>query len=276
MNAPKTIKSYTAAKTEAVISATVELAQALQPYRNDFVLRGGLAEYLLLKGDYCGADDIDLSMKAGAPTDAIYEILTGLGYYQPPSSDPKRVRYVEQRFGITMPKFRVLEKSTITLDFVFEPDGSNLQGEKDAAEYLAGGIAVPLDVSADFVFCSEMEIGPTSKLNVLDLVGLFISKTDRIYPKIFYDIYMLTQYGGGPKQAAQEFKRLNVSDEHRQRINEAINEIANRFRRSSRFSDGRGAYDAAWMIESFDKRIDGKAAVKHVNRFIQLIRDDFV
>ena len=83
---------YDRNQTEASKGALVELALALEFYRNDYVLAGGWVPYFLGRGhiEHCGSIDIDLVLRPSLLLryESIRSLILGLGYY--PTESPFR------------------------------------------------------------------------------------------------------------------------------------------------------------------------------------------
>jgi hypothetical protein len=83
---------YDTNQTEVSRGALVELALALELYRDDFVLVGGWAPYFLTKGytEHCGSVDIDLVLRPSIVVryESIHDVITSLGYE--PTENPFR------------------------------------------------------------------------------------------------------------------------------------------------------------------------------------------
>lgn len=293
---------YSQAQTEAVVAALVEVGQALQPYRDYIVLRGGLAVYLLTKGyyDFCGAHDIDFAVKKRIPNKGktIYEIVTSLGYDNTliPGIQRDAIKKNMEKAGVPIPSNFVLgalskpvispidnKEYTVSLDFQCDSDVKDEDLDHGSLNERAlflelvhalqsqeGCTILPrygLDLA--FVFNSELEIVSNSNnqkttLKVVDLVGSIVGKSCTIC-KTYYDVFALTHYNGGPLQAAESFMHLVESKKISKKHQRMLKEFIQEL--SYNFKEGIGA----WAVKEFDRNQKGNAVVKHMNQFIESV-----
>lgn len=206
---------YDRTRTEISKGALVQLALALETYRDDMVVVGGWAPYFLTLGyfEHCGSIDIDIVLR---PTivvryDRIQEIVVNeLGY----SPADREFRFEKQ---LKDPKGALFR---LELDFLTEPESAQKAGLVKVQNGLDAAL-IP-GCSTVFNFNYEQEVRGTMPdnsqgselIHVADIVGCLTMKGLAIgrrmkLEKDSYDIYAVAGFHkGSPMNAAREFNRL--------------------------------------------------------------------
>lgn len=206
---------YDTNQTEVSRGALVELALALELYKNDFVLVGGWIPYFLTQGytEHCGSIDIDLVLRPSIMVryESIRDLVASLGYE--PTRNPFRFeRELEALDGTSFP---------MHLDFLTEPEAKrHVEPLLDIQEDLQA-VFIP-SCSIVFTF-NYMEIVKgnlpsggegSADIRISDIVGALTMKglalgRPRKLEKDSYDIYIVAGFhGGNPHKAASRFKKL--------------------------------------------------------------------
>ena len=260
------ITQYSEEQTKDTRRALLELGEALTPYYDDIVLIGGWVPYLLTEGEddfhHCGSEDIDLALRICIPNKGktIRQIIETLGY--------KQVQEFPHRF--CKKKETSGRDNKIQLDFLCEGDKKShltVQEDLKAAPFPLIGIA--------FYFNSEREIRDadgaiTASLKVADLVGSLVMKSDYDYEKenkYLYDVFALTWYKGGPKEAAECFKQIvmnkkankSISEETIEQVKKGVQRIYNTFTRA----------DGAHWVHMFDEQYEYDDVLTRMNLFLE-------
>lgn len=206
---------YDTNQTEVSRGALVELALALELYKDDFVLVGGWVPYFLTQGyiEHCGSIDIDLVLRPSIMVryESIRHIVTSLGYE--PTRNPFRFeRELKTLEGTAFP---------MHLDFLTEPD---------AKRYVAALLNVQEDLQAVFIpGCSivltynyaetvkgslpsggegSADIRTSDIVGALTMKGLALGRARKL-EKDSYDIYAVAGFhDGNPRNAASRFRKL--------------------------------------------------------------------
>lgn len=252
--------------TETSKGALVELCRALRQYRSEMVLAGGWAPYFLVKDffDHCGSVDIDFVLRPRIVEryERIKQILERLGY--------KSTRSVF-RFERVVASSKTGVKHRVEVDFLTEPEGA----ERLPEDWLA---SVQSDLKAciiegcSIVFRHNYEVElravmpgdgeASARFNCADVVGSLTMKGLALYrmkDKDSYDIYTVAGfYGGGPKQASDEFMKVARDKGSSETTLNALKEIKDAF--ASPISQGPTA--VARFAGSEDARNDSHQRVR--------------
>lgn len=196
----------------------MELALALELYKNDYVLVGGWVPYFLGRGhiEHCGSIDIDLVLRPSILVryESIRSLILSLGYY--PTESPFR-----------------FERELRALDGTPFPMHLDLLTEPGAKEHVEALLDVQSDLQAVFIpGCSVVftfnsaetvegvlpsggegaaEIRISDVVGALTMKGLALGRPGKL-EKDAYDIYVLAGFhGGGPENAASLFNRQVVT-----------------------------------------------------------------
>lgn len=205
---------YDSAKTEVSKGALVQLALALNAYRNDMVLAGGWAPYFLTLGhfEHCGSLDIDLVLRPSIMIryERIREIVVEALGYKPTDREFKFEKQVKDRKGAP---FRV------ELDFLTEPQAAEEAGLVNVQDGLMATLIPGCSVAFNFNYEQEVrgvipEDGEATEIiHVADVVGsltmkgLALGRAAKL-DKDSYDIYAVAGFhGGSPAQAADKFNQ---------------------------------------------------------------------
>ena len=206
---------YDKSQTEVSRGALVELALALELYKDDFVLAGGWTPYFLTQGyiEHCGSIDIDLVLRPSimARYESIRDIVTGLGYE--PTKNPFRFeRELKTLNGTPFP---------LHLDFLTEPKAKNqvktlLDVQEGLQAVFIPGCSIVFTYNYMETVKGILPIGGGGRANIRtsDIVGTLTMKglalgRPRKLEKDSYDVYMVAGFhGGDPYQAASRFKQL--------------------------------------------------------------------
>jgi hypothetical protein len=161
------------------------------------------------------------------------------------------------------------------LDFLCEKEGMKYIDLRKVQEDLHAFIFDGLGLAFDFNFEQKIEtVLPENgeakvMFKVVDLVGSVALKgqalDDRAKPKDSYDIFALTHYGGGPKQAAGYFNKAvsgkKLIPENRKLLKHSIEVIKDRFKNASQMGP--------FQVESFtENRYKRSIVAEQVNQFL--------
>lgn len=202
-------------QTEASKGAIVELALALELYRNDFVLAGGWAPYFLTRGhiEHCGSVDIDLVLRPSIMVryESIRSLVLSLGY----RSTENPFRFERDLKAINGTPF------LMDLDFLTEPEAKEhveamLEVQKDLQAVFIPGCSIAFTFNSREIVEGMLPLGGegTAEIKVSDIVGALTMKGLALgrpgkLEKDAYDIYVLAGFHmGGPYEAASHFSRL--------------------------------------------------------------------
>lgn len=264
---------YAAEITETSKSALLELGLSLRTYHDDLVLSGGWAPYFIIKDffEHCGSVDIDLVLKTRIipKYETIRKILISLGYNE------------EDRF-----RFSRIIKSPIDgkhhvihVDFLCDQisKGDFLKVQPDLEAFMFPGA----DIAFDFNFEKEIEttlpgngIAKTT-FKILDLTGSITLKgqalNGRYNPKDAYDVFALTHYNGGPKQAAHYFNQSlsnkKLSGQKQELIRNSILIIREKFKDQNRVG--------SFQVETFsENKYRRNIVATQVNQFLRELHID--
>ncbi len=201
--------------TEISKGALVQLALALEVYRDDMVLVGGWAPYFLTLGyfEHCGSIDIDIVLR---PTiivryDRIRKIIVDeLGY----APADREFRFEKQ---LKDPKGALFR---LGLDFLTEPESAQKAGLVKVQNGLDAALIPGCSIVFNFNYEQQVrgtipDDGQGSELmHVADIAGCLTMKGLAIgrrmkLEKDSYDIYAVAGFHkGSPMNAAKEFNRL--------------------------------------------------------------------
>ncbi|HUU74674.1 MAG TPA: hypothetical protein VMW63_01125 [Methanoregulaceae archaeon] len=258
--------------TETSKSALLELGLSLQIYRNDMVLSGGWAPYFITENyfEHCGSIDIDLVLKTTIMQkyDSISNIVTDLGYVE-----ENHFRFIRKVKSPVDGKYY-----PIHIDFLCDKCdlGYHFRVQPDLEAFMFEGA----DIAFDFSFEKEIETTlPDNGIDsmvfrVLDLTGSIILKGQALQGrknlKDAYDIFALTHYMGGPKQAAQFFNRTFADKAvSREKRGFARNSLAV-IRRKFRDETSSGPFDVETFTEMKYRR---NIVAAQVNKFLENLED---
>lgn len=206
---------YDTNQTEVSKGALVELALALELYRDDFVLAGGWAPYFLTKGytEHCGSVDIDLVLRPSIVIryESIRELIISLGYE--PTKNPFRfVQELKALDGTPYP---------MHLDILTEPEAKRhvkglLEVQEDLQAVFIPGCSIVFTFNYTEILEGTLPSGGkgSADINISDIVGTLTMKglalgRPRKLEKDSYDIYTVAGFhGGNPQKAASRFKKL--------------------------------------------------------------------
>ena len=205
-------KLYPREMTEVSKIALAELARALNQYHNDIVVTGGWAPFFITQDHFqhCGSIDIDLALKTDIMQGyyKIREIIEYLGY-----REAKPFQFKKNMKSVDGNNFE------IQLDLLCEPAGAKFAGLHEVQPDLQACIFEGIGLVFDFNFEQPLNAklpdwgNVKTSIKVADLVGSLALKGPAIYNRAIpkykdaYDVYALTHYSGGPKQAADYFNR---------------------------------------------------------------------
>jgi hypothetical protein len=206
---------YDTNQTEVSRGALVELALALELYRDDFVLVGGWVPYFLTQGytEHCGSIDIDLVLRPSIVVryESIREVITTLGYE--PTENPFRFeRELAALDGTPFP---------MHLDLLTEPEAKRhvkelLDVQEDLQAVLIPGCSIVFTFNYTEVLRGTLPSGGegSADIRTSDIVGTLTMKglalgRPRKLEKDSYDIYTVAGFhGGDPNKAASRFRKL--------------------------------------------------------------------
>jgi hypothetical protein len=206
---------YDTNQTEVSKGALVELALALELYRNEFVLAGGWAPYLLTQGyiEHCGSVDIDLVLRPSIMVryESIRDLITSLGYE--PTENPFRFeRELKALNGTPFP---------LHLDLLTEPEAKRhvkelLEVQEDLQAVFIPGCSIVFTFNYTEKLKGTLPSGGkgSADIRTSDIVGTLTMKglalgRPRKLEKDSYDIYTVAGFhGGNPHEAASRFKKL--------------------------------------------------------------------
>lgn len=206
---------YDTNQTEASKGALVELALALELYRNEFVLAGGWAPYFLTQGytEHCGSVDIDLVLRPSIVVryESMRDVITSLGYE--PTKNPFRFeRELKALDGTPFP---------MHLDLLTEPEAKKhveelLEVQEDLQAVFIPGCSIVFTYNCTEILEGTLPSGGkgSADIKTSDIVGTLTMKglalgRPRKLEKDSYDIYTLAGFhGGNPHKAASHFKKL--------------------------------------------------------------------
>jgi len=265
---------YDRIRTEISKGALVQLALALEAYRDDIVLVGGWAPYFLTLGyfEHCGSIDIDMVLR---PTivvryDRIHEIVVDeLGY----APADREFRFEKQLKDPRGALFR------IELDFLTEPESAHKAGLVKVQNNLGAALIPGCGIVFDFSY--EQEVRGTlpndgqgsERMHVADIVGcvtmkgLAIGKRMKL-EKDSYDIYAVAGFHkGSPMNSAKEFNRL-LSTKAGGRMPETTRRALDRIHRGFESSSSYASQAASRFIGS-DVSTDAAERVKAFHDEVQ-------
>lgn len=206
---------YDINQTEVSKGALVELALALELYRDQIVLAGGWAPYFLTRGytEHCGSVDIDLVLRPSIMVryESIRDIIISLGYK--PTKNPFRFkRELKALDGTPFP---------MHLDFLTEPKAKKhvkelLKVQEDLQAVFIPGCSIVFTFNYKEILSGTLPSGGkgSADIRTSDIVGTLTMKglalgRPRKLEKDSYDIYTVAGFhGGGPDKAASRFKKL--------------------------------------------------------------------
>jgi len=206
---------YDTNQTEASKGALIELALALELYKDQFVLAGGWAPYFLTRGymEHCGSLDIDLVLRPSIMIryESIRDIITKLGYN--PTENP--FRFERELKALNGTPF------SMHLDLLTEPEAKKhvkafLKVQKDLQAIFIPGCSIVFTFNYVESLRGTMPCGGegAAEIRTSDIVGTLTMKglalgRPRKLEKDSYDIYAVAGFhGGNPKKAASHFKQL--------------------------------------------------------------------
>ncbi|MEA2089469.1 MAG: hypothetical protein U9O89_01750 [Thermoproteota archaeon] len=206
---------YDTNQTEVSRGAIVELALALEIYKDDFALAGGWVPYFLTQGytEHCGSLDIDLVLRPSIVVryESIRTIVTSLGYQ--PTSNPFRFeRELKALNGAPFP---------MHLDFLTEPEARGqvealLDVQEDLQAVFIPGCSIVFTFNYTEIVKGNLPSGGEGSADIrssdivaaLTMKGLALGRPRKL-EKDSYDIYTMAGFHGGtPHKAASRFKRL--------------------------------------------------------------------
>ena len=206
---------YDTNQTEASKGALVELALALELYREDFVLAGGWTPYFLSQGytEHCGSVDIDLVLRPSIMVqyESIRDIIKHLGYEK--TENPFRFeREIKALDGTPFP---------MHLDILTEPEARmHVQRYVRVQEDLDAVLIPGCSIVFTFHYTENIEgtlpiggvgsagIKTSDIVSTLTMKGLALGRPLKL-EKDSYDIYTVAGFhGGSPREAASIFDRL--------------------------------------------------------------------
>jgi hypothetical protein len=257
---------YDRARTEISKGALVQLALALNVYRDDIVLVGGWAPYFLTLGyfEHCGSIDIDMVLRPSVLVryDRIQQIVEELGY-KPAEIEFRFEKQLRDSKGTLF---------QLELDFLTEPESAQTAGLVKVQNGLHAALIPGCSVVFEFNYEQEVRgVIPggdeaSELVRVADIVGCLTMKglalgRPRKLEKDSYDIYAVAGFHkGSPSKAAHEFKRLIL-----ERAGSQFPETAARaLGRIYRGFENRNAYasQAASRFLGFDASTDATERVK--------------
>lgn len=264
---------YAREVTEASKSALLELGLALKRYRNEIVLTGGWAPYFITKGyfPHCGSIDIDLILqtKIMPKYDTIQKSIADLGYM---AENPFRFSRII-RSPIDGKDYE------IHLDFLCEKEGTKYFGLRKVQDGLHAFVFEGLSLAFDFNFEQRIETllpgngEARTTFKVADLVGSLALKGQaldgRAKPKDSYDIFALTHFNGGPKQAAEYFNKTvsgkKIAPKNQKLLEHSIAIIRDRFKNADQMGP--------FQVETFtENKYNRNVVAAQVNQFLDAIK----
>ena len=228
---------YAKEVTEASKSALLELGLSLKRHHEDMVLAGGWAPYFISREyfPHCGSIDIDLVLKTKIlpKYESIRKTIVNLGYVQ------------ERQFRFS----RIVRSPVdgkdyeIHLDFLCEKEGAKYIDLRKIQEDLHACVFDGLNLAFEFNFEQEVETvlpgngEDKTKFLVANLLSSLALKgqalNGRAKQKDAYDIFALTHYKGGPKEASENFNKLlkdkNLSVENTKMLKHSLSVIREKF-----------------------------------------------
>jgi hypothetical protein len=279
MEKKRSVDQYQKGQTQAALTAFNELVPELQDYNDDVVLIGGLATYILTNGffEHCGSEDVDFAMKTKIPSksdETISEITAKLGY-----------EIKDKQFPFRWSKQVALdnEEHSVNIDFMSELNRSFDFASEDYSTYFPavqeGFRTMPLRFNLNFAFDFNFKKGlgdskskdhtNSGYVRIIDLVASIVLKAGRGEAKDDYDLFALTHYSGGPKQAADIFNQLisekEVSEDNRVLLKRTVQSL------SRRFKDGWS--NGASHVQEFDKKQRKDDVADQVTVFLSHLAD---
>ena len=206
---------YDTNQTEASKGALVELALALGLYRDDAVLVGGWAPFLLTQGytEHCGSIDIDLVLRPSIMVryESVRDIIMSLKYE--PTENP--FRFERELKAINGTPF------TIHLDFLTEPRAKKHVRELLQVQENLQAVFVPgCNIVFTFNYSTRLkgtlpsggrgsaDIRVSDVVGTLTMKGLALGRPLKL-EKDSYDIYTVAGFHlGHPIKAASRFIQL--------------------------------------------------------------------
>lgn len=206
---------YDTNQTEVSRGALVELALALELYKDDIVLVGGWVPYFLAQGyaEHCGSIDVDLVLRPSIVVryESIRDLVTSLGYK--PTRNPFRFeRELKALDGTPFP---------MHLDFLTEPEAKKqvedlLDVQEDLQAVFIPSCSIVFTYNYTEIVKGNLPSGGVGSADIRtsDIVGALTMKglalgRPRKLEKDSYDIYVVTGFhGGNPQKAASRFKNL--------------------------------------------------------------------
>lgn len=262
---------YAREVTETSKCALLELGLSLKRYSDDMVLAGGWAPYFLARDyfEHCGSIDIDLVLrtKVMPKYDSIRKSVAELGYV------------IENpfRFSRTLKSPIDAKDYEIHLDFLCDKEGSKYVTQKVQSD-LDAFVFEGLNLVFEFNF--EQEIKATlpnngeaeTAIKVVDLVGSLVLKgkalNGRFKPKDAYDVFALTHFNGGPKQAASYFNEnvsaKKLSSQNKQFLEHSLLVIREKFKDANQV----GPFQVETFTEGKYKR---QVVAAQVNSFLDAV-----
>ena len=206
---------YDTNQTEVSKGALVELALALELYRDQIVLAGGWAPYFLTREytEHCGSVDIDLVLRPSILVryESIRDMITSLGYK--PTKNPFRFeRELKALGGTPFP---------MHLDLLTEPKAKRhveelLEVQEDLQAVFIPGCSIVFTFNYTENLKGTLPSGGTGSSDIktsdivatLTMKGLALGRPRKL-EKDSYDIYTVAGFhGGNPSKAATRFKKL--------------------------------------------------------------------
>lgn len=206
---------YDKNQTEVSRGALVELALALELYKDDIVLVGGWVPYFLTRGyaEHCGSVDIDLVLRPSIVVryESIRDLVTSLGYK--PTRNPFRFeRELKALDGTPFP---------MHLDFLTEPEAKRqvealLDVQEDLQAVFIPGCSIVFTFNYTEIVKGSLPLGGEGSADIrtsdivaaLTMKGLALGRPRKM-EKDSYDIYTMAGFhGGAPHKAASRFKKL--------------------------------------------------------------------
>jgi hypothetical protein len=265
---------YDTNQTEASKGALVELALALELYRDDFVLAGGWAPYILTKGyvEHCGSIDIDLVLRPSIVVryESIRNLVLGLGYM--PTRDPFKFER----------ELKALDRKPflMSLDFLTEPEAREHitalpEVQKDLQAVFILGCSIVLTHNTTETIEGKLPSGAdgAADIKVSDIVGALAMKglalgRPRKLEKDSYDIYVLAGFhGGNPYAAADRFnERIEALSDG------VLPEVATRALRRIRTGFGSPNSYASLAVSRFMEQNVSVDASERVSTFLSRLK----
>jgi len=206
---------YDRNQTEASKGALVELALALELYKNDSVLAGGWTPHFLTRGhiEHCGSIDVDLVLRPSIMVryESIRNLVLSLGYW--PTENP--FRFERELKALDGTPF------SMHLDFLTEPEAKEyiealLEVQKGLQAVFIPGCSIVFTFNSTETVEGTLPSGgeAVADIKVSDIVGALTMKGLALgrpgkLEKDAYDIYVLAGFHmGSPYNAASRFNRL--------------------------------------------------------------------